>query len=155
MVEAGIIGSLALIATSGTPSLPIRSTTTLIDEIGTWARASAAMTVAGSGPAGTTTRWNFAFFAVACFGVDFCASAFGPPPPRASTGVFIAKVKVVAAITRVAAVRQRLASGFFLFRKAALYMWSDRDGVMWCGLRIAGQGCPKRCGYCMGVLLTV
>src|SRR5471030_113741 len=93
------------------------------------------MTVAGSGPAGTATRWNFDFFAVACFGVGFCASAFDPPPPppRASTGVFIAKVKVAAAITRVAAVRQRLPSGFFLFRKGALYMWSGRDGVMWGG----------------------
>jgi hypothetical protein len=87
------------------------------------------MTVAGSGPAGTATRWTaFDFFAAARFGVGFCASVLEPPPlpPRASTGVFIAKVKVAAAMTRVAAVRQparrRLASGFFLFRTAAVYM---------------------------------
>src|ERR1700712_2047402 len=138
MVDAGIIGSLALIATSGAPPLPMRSTTSPIDESGTGARASAAMTVAGSGPAGTfgaATRWTaFDFFAAARLGVGFCASVLEPPPfpPRASTGVFIAKARVAAAMTKVAVVRQRLVSGFFLFRKAAVYMWSDRDGVMSC-----------------------
>src|SRR6187402_2785080 len=118
MVDAGIIGTLALIATSGTPALPMRSTTTLIDESGTCARASAAMTVGGSGPAGTATRWKLFFLAAfsalvvltafvvltACF----CDSAFVPPPLRASAGKLRHAPSADTTTANAVTVRQRL-----------------------------------------------
>ncbi len=90
-------------------------------------------------------RWNFDFFAAVCFGACFCPSDFVPPPPRASAGVFIVKVKADATMASVAATHQRLVRGFFPFKNGALYMWSDRDVVRLCGLQ--GEA-AERCGYC-------
>ena len=151
MVDAGIIGVLALIATSGTPALPMRSTTTLIDETGTCARASAAMTVGGSGPAGTATRWKLFFLAafsalvvltallVALLAVCFCDSAFVPPPLRATAGKLRLAPSADTTTASAVTARQRLAKGVFEFFDSALYMCSDR--VL---LRFA------KCGYCSG-----
>src|ERR1700712_553371 len=86
MVEAGIIGSLSCIATSGAAA-PIRSTTTLIDDNGTCARASACMTDGGSGPLGTGADLTARDCGAGCFGVRACAA--GDAAPRAITSVTV------------------------------------------------------------------
>ena len=65
IVEAGSIGWVALIATSGTGA-PMRCTTTLIDDNGTCARASAAITVTRK----RTRRHRDALLALRVFAFD-------------------------------------------------------------------------------------
>jgi hypothetical protein len=95
------MGSLALTETSGTGA-PMRSTTTLIDDSGTCARASAAMTVGGSGPDGTRMR---AFDFIAARG-EACLCESALVPVRASAEVHVVATAAIT-IARVMACRQR------------------------------------------------
>jgi len=119
IVEAGIIGWLALIATRGTPSPPIRSTTTLIDEIGTWARAKRRHDGGRKRTGRDGDALDFRLLRPCVFRRLISGlPPFEPPPPAGlNRARLIAKVKVAAAITRVAAVRQRLARGIFPVEK--------------------------------------
>jgi hypothetical protein len=94
------------------------------------------MTVGGSGPAGTATRWKLFFLAAfsalvaltafvvltACF----CDSAFVPPPLRATAGKLRLAPSADTTTANAVTLRQRLPKGVLKFFDSALYMCLDR-----------------------------